>query len=278
MRRLWLPLYKPAVDYAWNNAYIQLLLTTFGKNYGLQVVDRQSMRKLADHASNLICFRRVLLLDRSHYNGDGGSLSGWMAADLFRAAAYKYSNVTLSQPDQHHPYHIALLQRTGRRRFVNLPFIQTLIKKHFGDRLEVSIHYTNGSFAEQVTLFESSDIVMSPHGAGETNIIFLRPFTVFIEAFPPFFSESTFTNLACIVRVQYFSITTYNATYLPKGVGKGVGQRLYEQGRLFQRRRRFLRALIDPEPFNVLSVVDNAVEWLHSYRYKRSVYENHLLF
>ena len=279
MRRIWLPLYNPAYDYAWDNAYIQLLLTTFGEGYGLRVMDGPSMQRLVHNTTlPLICFRHVLLLDRSCYNGDGGSLSGWMSADLFRAAAYKYSNVTLSQPERHHPYHFTFLQRSGYRRVVSPHFIQFLIKKHFGDQLDVSIHYTNGSFAEQVTLLANSDIVLSPHGAGQTNIVFMRPFTAFIEAYPPFFYEETFMNLANIVRIQYFSITTYNETYIPKGVGKGAGQQLYEQGKLLRRRRRFLRALIDPEPFNVLSVVDNAVEWLHSYRFKRSVYENHLLF
>ena len=220
MRRIWLPLYNPAYDYAWDNAYIQLLLTTFGEGYGLRVMDGPSMQRLVHNTTlPLICFRHVLLLDRSCYNGDGGSLSGWMSADLFRAAAYKYSNVTLSQPERHHPYHFTFLQRSGYRRFVSPHFIQFLIKKHFGDQLDVSIHYTNGSFAEQVTLLANSDIVLSPHGAGQTNIVFMRPFTAFIEAYPPFFYEETFMNLANIVRIQYLSRHTMRHTF-PKVLGK----------------------------------------------------------
>lgn len=279
MRRLWLPLYNPSTDYAWDNSYVQLLLTTFGKGYGLQLVDGPTMKYLVkNNTSHLICFRRLLLLDRSHYNGDGGSLSGWFAADLFRAAAYKYSHVIVSQPLRDHPYKLTILQRTGPRRFLAPDSIMSLIQKHFGKKVEVSIRYTNGSFAEQVNLFANSDLVLSPHGAGQTNIVFLRPFSAFIEAYPPFFYEETFMNLANIVRVQYFSITTYNETFIPSTVKRGAGQMLYEHGRALRRRRAFLRAIIDPEPLNVLSVSDNAMEWLSSYRFKRSVYENHILF
>ena len=73
----WASSLQSSPDYAWNSAYIQLLLTIFDEGYGLQVIDGRSMRRLVQNmVLSLICFLHILLLDRSYYNGDGESFSG----------------------------------------------------------------------------------------------------------------------------------------------------------------------------------------------------------
>lgn len=109
-------------------------------------------------------------------------------------------------------------------------------------------------------------------------MIFMRPRTVFIEAFPPYFLECMFMNLANIVRVHYLSITVYNETFLAKKVQPGDGEKHYELGIIMHTRRRFINARVAPSPSAVFPAVDNAIEYLNSYRYKRDVFENNFLF
>lgn len=109
-------------------------------------------------------------------------------------------------------------------------------------------------------------------------MIFMRPRTVFIEAFPPYFLECMFMNLANIVRVHYSSITVYNETFQAKKIASGTGDKHYELGIILRTRRRFINAMIDPSPSVVFPAVDNAIEYLKSYRYKRVEFQDNFLF
>lgn len=130
----------------------------------------------------------------------------------------------------------------------------------------------------QIRIFFEADILLTPHGAGATNMIFMRPRTVFIEAFPPYFLECMFMNLANIVRVHYLSITVYNETFLARGVQSGAGDKHYDLGIIMRTRRRYINARIAPSPSAVFPAVDNAIEYLNSYRYKREEFGDNFLF
>ena len=281
MRSLWLPTFNPNTDYSWASGYLDVLLSPFKENYNITLYNKLMIQNISNTfapSSHLICFRRALLLDRSHYLGEGGSLSGWRSADLFRAAAYKYAKPILYQPSSKRPISITLLQRDGPRRFVHPSAILRRIHNRYGSSVSVQLHYTNGSFSSQVRLLAESDLVVSAHGAGQTNIMFLRPMSAFVECNPPYFYETTFMTLANIIRVQYFSVTTYNETYMPSKVKSGYAQSLYERGKAKERKRVFVRGFIDPEPLNLMSVIDNAVEYLRYTYYRRSQTENRYLF
>lgn len=148
----------------------------------------------------------------------------------------------------------------------------------FKGKLHAEISETGCPMKCQIEVFFQADILLTPHGAGATNMIFMRPRTVFIEAFPPYFLECMFMNLANIMRVHYESITVYNETFLAKGVNSGAGEKHYELGIILRTRRRFINAIIDPSPSVVFPAVDNAIEYLNSYRYKRDVFQDNFLF
>ena len=61
------------------------------------------------------------------------------------------------------------------------------------------------SFKEQVRLFRSASIVVGPHGAGMTNIIFCDPHTVVYELVPIEYTNSCFCNLAMVCRLNYWA-------------------------------------------------------------------------
>ena len=191
---------------------------------------------------------------------------------------YKYADFTLPQHQDHDIYQLHLIQREGPRHILRSSLLINNINKHFHNRVNATLMYSNCSLACQIHMFAKADIIMTPHGAGQTNIVFMRPRTVFLETFPPFFYECTFMDLANIVRVHYISITTYNETYLDPHAQIGSAQRYYEKGIFIQKRKHYIRTLIDPNHFSVIAAVDSAVEYLNSYRYKRMAFYDNFLF
>lgn len=56
---------------------------------------------------------------------------------------------------------------------------------------------------EQARLFASADVVVSPHGAGCTNIVFCRPGTAFIELFSPRYVQACYWAIAAQQKLRY---------------------------------------------------------------------------
>jgi capsular polysaccharide biosynthesis protein len=61
------------------------------------------------------------------------------------------------------------------------------------------------SFAEQVSLFRGASVVVGPHGAGMTNIVFCEPGTIVYELVPEHYQNACFCNLAHICRLRYWA-------------------------------------------------------------------------
>jgi capsular polysaccharide biosynthesis protein len=61
------------------------------------------------------------------------------------------------------------------------------------------------SFAEQVALFRGASVVVGPHGAGMTNIVFCEPGTIVYELVPGHYQNACFCNLAHICRLRYWA-------------------------------------------------------------------------
>lgn len=175
-------------------------------------------------------------------------------------------------------YQMHLVQRTGPRHILRGNEIIRGINKRFNGIVNATLMFSNCSLADQIHMFADADIIMTPHGAGQTNIIFMRPRTVFMETFPPYFYECTFMNLANIVRVHYISITTYNETYLDPHAKKGSADAYYQRGIFILKRKHYIRTVIDPNHFTVFSAVDDAVEYLNTYRYGRAEFRDNFLF
>ena len=58
--------------------------------------------------------------------------------------------------------------------------------------------------AEQIAIFRGADVIIGPHGAGLTNIMFCRPGTRILEIFPRAgLHSSAFMRLASLCRLGY---------------------------------------------------------------------------
>jgi hypothetical protein len=62
------------------------------------------------------------------------------------------------------------------------------------------------SFPEQISLFSQADIVVGPHGAGLTNIIFCEPGSLVIEIFPPLYFTDSYSVIARSLGHDYASV------------------------------------------------------------------------
>ena len=61
------------------------------------------------------------------------------------------------------------------------------------------------TFTEQIRLFRGADLVVAPHGAGLTNIVFCEPGTLVYELLPSHYTNACFCNLAHICKLGYWS-------------------------------------------------------------------------
>ncbi|MHA1558273.1 MAG: glycosyltransferase family 61 protein [Alphaproteobacteria bacterium] len=65
----------------------------------------------------------------------------------------------------------------------------------------------NLSMAEQIVLFNKADVIIAPHGAGLTNILFCKPDTVIIELFQEH-EDDTYWYLSQILGLKHYYIKT----------------------------------------------------------------------
>ena len=102
---------------------------------------------------------------------------------------------------------LLILQRQGTRKIANVIEILHGLQTNLSDFIDssVSVVTTETSFRDQVALFHSVDIVLSPHGAGLSNIAFMKPCSVLLEIFPYAFSINMYENLARSVDLGYIS-------------------------------------------------------------------------
>lgn len=108
---------------------------------------------------------------------------------------------------------VIINRNTARNRnFKNLGEMKIFIsKKLFASRLSLSnvnptvyvTEFENNSFSEQKRIVNMADIIIGPHGAGLTNIVFARRGTPFLEVFPYLYYYNLFQQFARIFSLNY---------------------------------------------------------------------------
>ena len=68
------------------------------------------------------------------------------------------------------------------------------------------------SFREQLKLFSTHGILVSPHGAGLTNAMFLAPFSSVIEIVPYHLDHNIYSTIAVTAGLGYYPVHTYNGS------------------------------------------------------------------
>ncbi|PSS26189.1 Protein O-linked-mannose beta-1,4-N-acetylglucosaminyltransferase [Actinidia chinensis var. chinensis] len=137
-----------------------------------------------------VCFEEAVVT--RHNEGGMSSKRKLEVYDLLRCKVRKYCNVSLVVEGGAGRQGVVeigmtMLMRTGSRSFRNqsavVGIFQRECKKVNGCRLRVA-HPDNLTFCEQVKLMSLTDIVVSPHGAQLTNLIFMDKNSSVMEFFP----------------------------------------------------------------------------------------------
>jgi hypothetical protein len=91
------------------------------------------------------------------------------------------------------------ISRKGRRKLLNEPEITALLKAYNFTFIEDKPRPVK----EQMAIFNNAKIIIGPHGAAFTNIIWCKPHTLLIELFPNSYHPPYFRYLAQILDLRY---------------------------------------------------------------------------
>lgn len=107
------------------------------------------------------------------------------------------------------PCHITItaLTRSGPRALLGLD----VLEKAIANRAKLEniradfrvVDFTTMSFDEQVRTMQETHILIATHGAGNANIIFMRPGAAFVEVFPFSYKAGPFDGFARIFGLEY---------------------------------------------------------------------------
>ncbi|NJM35167.1 MAG: glycosyltransferase family 61 protein [Rhodomicrobium sp.] len=134
----------------------------------------------------------------------GGANAEWLPAD--RDAAERLSGLLRQhyRLDEPQGGGLMFLSRgdAKQRRLINEDGIMMLASFNGFERFEAHA----GNHAEQVRRFAEADAVIAVHGAGLTNMLFMRPGATVIEAFPADCVKSTYFWLARRLGLNYMPL------------------------------------------------------------------------
>lgn len=96
------------------------------------------------------------------------------------------SEYYLNKPDQNKKILVLILNRKYTRRIkYHTAIVKGLKSSPFSDAIEIEyVDNMKGPLKSQATIMHRADIVISPHGAQLTNLVFIKPCTVVAELFP----------------------------------------------------------------------------------------------
>jgi capsular polysaccharide biosynthesis protein len=109
------------------------------------------------------------------------------------------SSATSSALPSHRRIYISRA-KTRMRRMLNEDELAPILDRHGF----VTLALEDLSVAEQISLFRTAEVVVSPHGAGLTNVMFCRPGARILEIFPRGgLHSSSFMRLATLCELGY---------------------------------------------------------------------------
>ena len=100
--------------------------------------------------------------------------------------------------DAEHPERI-YVERRGKREVKNQKAVDKVLARHGIEKVRLEEH----RFVAQVAMFQNAELVVGPHGAGLTNIVFASPGMKVVEIFSPNYVNVCNANIASRLDVTY---------------------------------------------------------------------------
>ena len=133
--------------------------------------------------------------------GGGDFFPEPLGVDLIRAAAYRRAGVSLPKRLSGDRLELVQIRRQNKRRILNEEMLLAALHKgQILSRMEILEEKTAEA---QVKLFSGVDILVSAHGAGLSNVIFMVPNSYVIELMPPYWDWACYRRLSENTDMQY---------------------------------------------------------------------------
>eukprot|EP00301_Raphidiophrys_heterophryoidea_P019461 c4397_g1_i1.p1 GENE.c4397_g1_i1~~c4397_g1_i1.p1 ORF type:complete len:269 (-),score=52.91 c4397_g1_i1:1108-1914(-) len=143
-----------------------------------------------------------------------GIFLGQSDATFFRERTFRRLGLDIrprQNEDLAYPLRVRLFNRNTNRRIVAPSYSE--ITKMFNDNggnstfdVQFMDEMAKLDFTAQVKVFANADLLIMPHGAGITNVIFARNHVPVIELFPRHFVKYTYRQIATMSGHPYFSL------------------------------------------------------------------------
>lgn len=102
---------------------------------------------------------------------------------------------------------ITALTRKGPRALLHLDILERRVKESFkAQGMKASfrvVDFEKMPFHDQVGVMHETNVLIATHGAGNANLVFMRPATTIIEVFPFAYKAGPFDGLANIFGLEY---------------------------------------------------------------------------
>ena len=92
------------------------------------------------------------------------------------------------------------------RKVLNEEKVISLLKKYSFEILDMD----NRSVQEQIQIFNEAEVIIAPHGAALTNLLFVNPGTKVVELLPDQYSHNCFYALASYGQCDYYYLNNTN--------------------------------------------------------------------
>ena len=147
--------------------------------------------------------------------GGGDFFPEPLGVDLIRAAAYRRAGVSLPKRLSGDRLELVQIRRQNKRRILNEEMLLAALQGNFSRKVGIFGIPNKGQIlprmeileektAEaQVKLFSGVDILVSAHGAGLSNVIFMVPNSYVIELMPPYWDWACYRRLSENTDMQY---------------------------------------------------------------------------
>ena len=99
---------------------------------------------------------------------------------------------------------IGLVDRLSTRRIGNMDELEQAIRKAYPQAVVELVSMNDMTPLEQFTWWSRQSVVILPHGAASTNLLFLKRGTAVLEVFPPHYYWWGFWKLAQSIQVRYY--------------------------------------------------------------------------
>jgi hypothetical protein len=123
-------------------------------------------------------------------------------------------------PTQGQEAGITVIRRVGKREYAEHSELLTKLSK-FDIPVREAI-MESLAFGEQIELMRATSILIAPHGAGQTNMMFMKPRSKIIELYPKGFSDRCFPGMSTVFQHYHVEIEST----LPSVVGRQPSERV----------------------------------------------------